>query len=381
MNKKKKSIFISIIGDEKRQSFTIPVLAILIGLIVGGIIIAITGSNPFKAYYNILQGCGLAKKPSYGGKKGMITDFMEFVNYVTPMILAALSFAVSMKAGLFNIGISGQMMAAGFISTILVGYSELNAFVARPLVVLIGFIVGALVGGLVGYLKYQFNINEVVSTIMINYIFRYIITFFINTYYVDPVSRQSVLINPSARLSLLKVRVGDYKMTIPLGFIVAILAVVIIYILMEKTKTGFEIKAVGLSRNAAKYSGINVGKNIILAMVISGGLAGLAGVTYHLGYVGSIQPNTLISTGFDSIAVSLLGNNNPFGIILSSFFISGLDAGSTYMTSSSGVEFEIAKVISGVILVFSACSSYIKLIVNRKRDEIVAANTVKEERS
>ena len=95
MNKKKKSIFISIIGDEKRQSFTIPVLAILIGLIVGGIIIAITGSNPFKAYYNILQGCGLAKKPSYGGKKGMITDFMEFVNYVTPMILAALSFAVS----------------------------------------------------------------------------------------------------------------------------------------------------------------------------------------------------------------------------------------------------------------------------------------------
>lgn len=381
MNKKKKSIFISIIGDEKRQSFTIPVLAILIGLIVGGIIIAITGSNPFKAYYNILQGCGLAKKPSYGGKKGMITDFMEFVNYVTPMILAALSFAVSMKAGLFNIGISGQMMAAGFISTILVGYSELNAFVARPLVVLIGFIVGALVGGLVGYLKYQFNINEVVSTIMINYIFRYIITFFINTYYVDPVSRQSVLINPSARLSLLKVRVGDYKMTIPLGFIVAIFAVVIIYILMEKTKTGFEIKAVGLSRNAAKYSGINVGKNIILAMVISGGLAGLAGVTYHLGYVGSIQPNTLISTGFDSIAVSLLGNNNPFGIILSSFFISGLDAGSTYMTSSSGVEFEIAKVISGVILVFSACSSYIKLIVNRKRDEIVAANTVKEERS
>lgn len=379
MKNKNKSIFIRMLVDEKKQSITIPVLAILIGLVVGGIIIAITGSNPFKAYYNILQGCGLAKKPTYGGKKGMITDFMEYVNYVTPMILAALSFAVSMKAGLFNIGISGQMMAAGFISTILIGYSDLNSFIARPLVILIGFVVGAVVGGFVGFLKYRFNINEVVSTIMINYIFRYVFTFFINTYFVDPVSRQSVIINPSARLSLLKVKAFGYKMTVPLGFIVAIVAAIIIFILIEKTITGFEIKAVGLSRSAAMYSGINVGKNIILAMVISGGLAGLAGVTYHLGYVGSIQPNTLISTGFDSIAVSLLGNNNPFAIILTSFFISGLDAGSTYMTSSSGVEFEIAKVITGIILVFSACSSYIKLLANRKREEMSKVNILGEE--
>ena len=285
------------------------------------------------------------------------------------MILASLAFAVSMKAGLFNIGISGQMMVAGFLSTVLVGYSSLSAGMALPLVILIGLISGALVGALVGLLKYHFNINEVVSTIMLNYIFRYIITFFINMYYVDPVSRQSKQINAPTRLSLQKVPVAGYKMTIPLGFVIALLAVVFVYVLMGKTKTGFEIKAVGSSRNAARYSGINVGKNMILAMTISGGLSGLAGVTYFMGYMGSIRPGVLVNTGFDSVAVALLGANNPFGIIFSSLFISGLNNGSTYMSSSSGVEPEISSVIIGIILVFSACATYIKYLVNRKEVE------------
>ena len=366
---KKTSILVKLLGNEKRQKITIPLLAILIGLVVGGIIIALTGSNPFKAFYNLLQGCGLARKPKYGGKKGMITDFMDYLDYTTPMILASLAFAVSMKAGLFNIGISGQMMVAGFLSTVLVGYSSLSAGMALPLVILIGLISGALVGALVGLLKYHFNINEVVSTIMLNYIFRYIITFFINMYYVDPVSRQSKQINAPTRLSLQKVPVAGYKMTIPLGFVIALLAVVFVYVLMEKTKTGFEIKAVGSSRNAARYSGINVGKNMILAMTISGGLSGLAGVTYFMGYMGSIRPGVLVNTGFDSVAVALLGANNPFGIIFSSLFISGLNNGSTYMSSSSGVEPEISSVIIGIILVFSACATYIKYLVNRKEVE------------
>lgn len=362
--------FLLKIFDGKRQKVLIPVFTILIGLLVGGIIIAATGSNPFKAYYNILQGCGLAAKPKYGGKKGMITDFMDFLDYATPVILAALSFAVSMKAGVFNIGISGQMMAAGFISTILVGYSSLGAGIAKPLAVLIGFLVGALTGAFVGFLKYRFNINEVVSTIMVNYTVRYVVTFFINMYYIDPVSRQSNLVTPESRLSLQKVPVGDYKMTIPLGFIVAMLAVIVVYILFEKTKTGFEMKVVGSNPTGAKYQGINVGKNLVLAMTISGGLAGLAGIANFMGYNGSIQPGVLTSCGFDSIAVALLGSCNPFGIIFSSLFISGLSNGSVYMTSSSGVEFEIASVITGVILVFSACATYIEHMVEKKKLEL-----------
>lgn len=104
-------------------------------------------------------------------------------------------------------------------------------------------------------------------------------------------------------------------MDIPLGIILALLTVVAVWFLLEKTKLGYELKAVGYSRSAAKYAGIKVGRSMVLSMTISGALAGLAGVTYYLGYVGSIQPKVLISTGFDAIAVSLLGNNNPFGIV------------------------------------------------------------------
>lgn len=167
----------------------IPLLAILCSLVVGGVIIAVTGSNPFKAYYALLQGSGLSPKSSYASYKSMLTDFMSYVNYFTPMIFAALAVAVALRAGLFNIGVSGQMLAAGFTASIIVGYSSLNAVLAKPLVVIIGLIVGGLVGGLIGFLKYRFNINEVVSSIMLNYTFQYVISFFINTFFVDPVSR------------------------------------------------------------------------------------------------------------------------------------------------------------------------------------------------
>ena len=287
----------------------IPLLAILCSLVVGGVIIAVTGSNPFKAYYALLQGSGLSPKSSYASYKSMLTDFMSYVNYFTPMIFAALAVAVALRAGLFNIGVSGQMLAAGFTASIIVGYSSLNAVLAKPLVVIIGLIVGGLVGGLIGFLKYRFNINEVVSSIMLNYTFQYVISFFINTFFVDPVSRQSKEISAASRLTLMDTMVGNLKMDIPLGIILALLTVVAVWFLLEKTKLGYELKAVGYSRSAAKYAGIKVGRSMVLSMMISGALAGLAGVTYYLGYVGSIQPKVLISTGFDAIAVSLLGNN------------------------------------------------------------------------
>lgn len=347
----------------------IPLLAILCSLIVGGIIIAITGSNPFRAYYSLLQGCGLAPKRSYAAHKNILTDFMSYVNYFTPMIFAALAVAVALRAGLFNIGVSGQMLAAGFTATIIVGYSSLNSVLAKPLVILIGIAVGGLAGALIGVLKYRFNINEVVSSIMLNYIFQYVVSFFINTYYVDPVSRQSKEVSAASRLTLMDASLGNMKMDIPLGILLALLIVWAVWFLLEKTKTGYELKAVGFSRSAAKYAGIKVGKNMVLAMTISGALAGLAGVTYYLGYVGSIQPKVLISTGFDAIAVSLLGNNNPFGIVFSTMLITLIGKGSTYMKSTAGVDAEIASVITGIILLFSACNVYIKWKMESKKRE------------
>ncbi len=351
------------------NTIKIPILAIVCSLIVGGVIIAITGKNPFRAYYSLLQGCGLAPKGSYAAYKNIFTDFMNYVNYFTPMIFAALAVAVALKAGLFNIGVSGQMLTAGFTATLIIGYSELNAVIAKPFVIIIGFVAGGLVGALIGVLKYKFNINEVVSSIMLNYIAQYVISFFINTYYVDPVSRQSTEVSKASRLTLTDVMVGNLKMDIPLGIILALITVVFVWFFLDKTKTGYELKAVGFSRSAAKYAGIKVGRSMVLAMTLSGALAGLAGVTYYLGYVGSIQPKVLVGTGFDAIAVSLLGSNNPFGIIFSTMLITLIGKGSTYMKSTAGVESEIAAVITGIILLFSACNVYIKWKLEHKKIE------------
>ena len=362
-------LILQTIGHEKRQHYMIPVFTILLSLLFGILVIALLGKNPLQAYYNLLQGSGLAPKASYAGHKGMITDFTSFLNALTPMLFAALAVLIALKAGLFNIGVSGQMLAAGFTATILIGYSDLPAVIAKPLVVLTGFVIGALAGALVGYLKHRFNINEVVSTIMFNYIFQNVISFLINTFYVDPVSRQSRNVGQAGRLTLVDVVVGDYKMDIPLGILVAVIGIAVTAFVMNKTTLGFEIKAVGNSIRAAQYAGIQVGRTRVLAMMLSGGFAGLAGVTYYLGYFASIQPKVLVSTGYDAIAVALLGNSSPIGIIFSSFLITVISKGSTYMSSTSGVQAEIASAITGIILLFSACGAYVKYKVNRWKDD------------
>lgn len=365
-----KKICVRILGNEKTQFIAIPIFSILLSLIVGMIIIAALGKYPLTAYMNLLQGSGLMPKPNYSAYQGMLSDFTSFLNMLTPMMFAALSVAVAQKAGLFNIGVSGQMLAAGFIATVTVGYSELPAVIAKPLVLLIGIVVGMLVGALVGFLKYKFNINEVVSTIMINYIVQYLTSFFINTRYIDEISRQSKAVSRASRLTLMQVPIANLKVDIPLCIILAVLIAILMKFLLDRTSLGFEIKAVGANRNAARYAGVSVGKTMIVSMMISGALAGLSGVTYYMGYLESIQPKVLTDTGFDAIAVALLGNNNPIGVIFSSFLITGVTKGSSYMSSASGIETEIASVITGLILLFSACSAFIRYEVKKWKTEL-----------
>lgn len=365
-----KKIFVKLLGNEKHQWITIPLFAILLSLIVGAVVIAALGKDPIAALGNLLQGSGILPKPRYAGGKSMMTDFFDFMNYWTPMIFAALAVAVALKAGLFNIGISGQMLAAGFVSSVVVGYSTLSAPIAKPLVLLISIVVGALVGAIIGWLKYRFNINEVVSSIMLNYIIQYIAAFLINTYFVDPVSRQSRNVSDASRLTLMNVEIGGYKYNIPLGIILAIVVAFVIRFIFNKTTFGYELKAVGSNRKAAQYAGINVGKNMVMAMLISGALSGLAGATYYLGYFCSMQPKVLAATGYDSIAVALLGNSNPIGIIFSSFLISVIGKGSTYMSSSAGLDAEIASVITSLILLFSACGVFIQYKVKKAKEKL-----------
>jgi ABC-type uncharacterized transport system permease subunit len=362
-----KQAFLALMGDEKRQKITIPLFAILLSLATGSIVLIILGKNPLTTYASFLQGSGLLPKASYAGRKSMLTDFMSLVNAWTPMLFASLSVAVAFKAGLFNIGVSGQMLLSGLVATVLVGYSPLPALLAKPLVILVGILVGAGVAALLGFLKYKWNINEVVSAIMLNYIFRYLASFVIKFFLADPVSRQSKAIHAAARLSLMDLTVGELKMDIPLGIVLALLAAALVQFLFRKMKVGFEFATVGANRRAAQYAGIDVGKTTILSMALSGALAGLAGVTYYMGYYGSIQPDVLISTGFDAIAVSLLGNSSPVGILFSSFFITVIDKGSTYMSSSIGVRQEIGSLITGLILLFAACGAFIGYLLQRAR--------------
>ncbi len=133
--------------------------------------------------------------------------------------------------------------------------------------------------------------------------------------------------------------VGGYKYDLPIGFILALIATFVVKFVMDKTVYGYDIKAVGLNRTAARYAGIRVGRGIVSSMAISGLLAGIAGVTYYLGYFASIQPKVLISTGFDAIAVCLLGNSDPVGILVASFLIEIISKGSAYMSSQAGLEF------------------------------------------
>lgn len=377
----KENWFLKLMGDDKRQKITIPILAILLSLLAGAVVYLVLGKDPITAYLSYLQGSGLLPKGNYAAKKSMLTDFMSLLNAWTPMLFASLSVAVAMRSGLFNIGVSGQMMLAGLIATVTVGYSPLPAPIAKPLVVVIAAIVGALVAALIGFLKYKWNINEVVSAIMLNYIVRYSVSFCIKRFMADPVSRQSRAVSAASRLSLMDTEIGGLKMDIPLGIILALLAVVLVKFLFDKLRLGFEFRTIGANPRAAMYAGINVGRNLVVTMALSGALAGLAGATYFLGYYGSIQPDTLISTGFDAIAVSILGNSSPVGILLSSFLITVIDKGSTYMSSTVGVRQEIGSLITGLILLFAACGAFFSYLIDRARQRAAdAANSGKEER-
>ncbi|MDR0376720.1 MAG: ABC transporter permease [Spirochaetaceae bacterium] len=346
-------------GDRTTQA-AVPLVFVFLTLITASALLLVLGKNPLAAFAAFLQGSGFMMRPSYAGGQNMFTDFLSFLGILAPMLLAALAMVVSLKAGMFNIGIAGQMLGAGFLAMVLVGYSPLPAPAARPLVILIGIAAGGGMGALVGLLKYRFNIHEVVSTIMFNYITNYVTGFYINTYFADIITRSSRVCSPAARLTITGLSLGRLRPTVPLGILIAAAAVLIIRFLLERTTAGFELKAVGMNRDAAQYAGVREGRVIVLAMGISGILAGLAGVTYYLGYYNSIVPKTLASLGYDAIAVSLLGNSSPVGAVFASVLVTIFQKGSVYMSSRVKAPPEIAQVITGFLLLFSACAAYIR---------------------
>ncbi|MBQ9411931.1 MAG: ABC transporter permease [Oscillospiraceae bacterium] len=349
--------------NERWTKLTVPLFCIVLTMLVSSVLLLVLGKNPLTAFYSFLAGNGFARKSGYGAGSGMLSDFFQFLNVMAPMLLASLAFIFAYRCGLFNIGIAGQMLLSGFVATITVGYArELSGWAAIPLAILIGLAVGAALGALVGFLKYRFNIHEVVSTIMINYIISYLTGFFINSRFVDTVSRSSRAISAQSRLTFMKVDIGGKLCNIPLGIVIALVMAFAVHFLFEKTVFGFELRSVGSNRSAARYSGISVGRQIVFSMMISGMLAGLAGVAYYMGYTNQIVPKTLAGMGYDAIATALLGNSSPLGAILASVLITVFQNGSNYMSSTLGVAKEIASVITGILLLFSACGGYFRYV-------------------
>ncbi|MFA5584999.1 MAG: ABC transporter permease [Saccharofermentanales bacterium] len=341
----------------RRASFArllIPLASVLLTFMVLTAVFLLIGRNPLTAIYSFFQGSGLGMKSSYTSSSSMLTDFFSYLGILSPMLLGSLGVVVGLRGGLFNIGVSGQMLLSGFTATVLVGYSKLSPALAIPLVLLIGLLTGALLGAVIGWLKYRFNVHEVVSSIMFNYIVSFLTGYFIKTRYVDPIIRSSRQVAANARLNLTFNTGSGLKLVIPVGIFIAVAMAFLIRFYLERTVGGFEIRMVGFNRHGAAYAGVPIRNVMVRTMLISGALAGLAGVTYYLGYYSTMVPKDLPSLGYDAIAVALLGNLGPIGCIFSSALITVFQKGAVYMSSATGVVREIASLVTGILLLFSS---------------------------
>lgn len=330
----------------KSNAFVIAISAVVLGLIAGGILMMAIGSNPFEGFYYLFRG-GLMNMERIGNTMATAITLM----------LVGLSVAFAFKTGLFNIGAAGQMLIGGLCATLVAHY----IFLPRPfyliVIILSAFLGGALWGIIPGLLKAKFNVHEVVATIMMNWIAYWSIYYFVPAYLKGPsleTESKSIAIEQTLRSPwLTKMFDGGYM---NLGIFVAIIAVLVIKFVLDKTTLGFELKAVGSNRFCAEYSGIKVNRNVVISMMIAGGLAGLAGMTYYTGYSRNIQIGVLPSMGFDGIAVALLGASNPIGVFFSALFFGMLQSGKGFMNAMTEVPPEIADTIIATIIYFTATS-------------------------
>lgn len=331
------------------------ILAVVLGLIAGAILMFIIGDNPAEGYMYLY--------------KGALINFKRFGDTLataTPLILTGLSVGFAFKTGLFNIGTPGQMLFGGFCATV-IGLTY-GAVLPRAILLIVMIVAGAIAGALwafvPGILKAKFNVNEVVSAIMMNWICYWIVYYAIPAYFKGSTETESKSIVEAASLKtkwLTDLFSGSY---INLGIFIAVIAVIVIAFILNKTVLGYELKAVGFNKSAAEYAGMSVNRNIVVSMMIAGALSGLAGVAQYVGNASNMQIGVMPSQGFDGIAVSLLGANNPVGILISALFFGVLYSGKGFMNANTNIPPEIADTIIATIIYFAAISAAVPMIVN-----------------
>lgn len=338
----------------------IPFLAILTSVLIGGLIIKIVGGDPFVAYRGLLEG-------ALGSKKAL----SETAIWSTPYIFAGLAVALAFKGGLFNIGAEGQL-ALGAVFSALIGYAlpewlgfDLPAIIHLPLAIIFGMLMGGVWAGIVGALKAYTGGHEVINTIMMNYIALNTTSFLLNGVMKDRsptnVIARTPLIAESARIPAI-----FEGLRVHWGFVLALLVAFLIWWLLNKTTLGFEIRTVGLNPDAAQYAGINVKRTIIITMMLSGMLAGLAGSIEVTGLNYRHELGFSVGYGYDAIAIALLGKSHPLGVVLASFLFAAMRNGATRMQFLTQLPVDLISMIQALILLFVAADAIVRYIYRIK---------------
>jgi general nucleoside transport system permease protein len=339
------------------DALLVPVLALVSALVVGAIVILV--SNPEEASWSTVYDAYFAL---YDDSLGSWPAFSRTLIEATPLALAGLSVALAFRAGLFNIGGAGQVVI-GATCAAWVGFTwDLPTALHITLAVVAGFLGGAAWGFIAGFLKARTGAHEVITTIMLNYIAYYLLDYalrsdaFLRPGRADPISKP---VAESARLP--EVTFGE--LTVHLGLFIALGAAVVVWWLLGRSTVGFRLRAVGANPAAARYAGMGVGATYVLAMVLAGGLAGLAGASNILGQSSfSLTSRYSAEVGFDGIAVALLGRANPVGVVGAALLFGIFRAGAGGMEAAAQTPRDNIVVIQALIIMFVAAPTLVRAI-------------------
>lgn len=316
----------------------IPVASIFLALLVGAIFIYFTGYKPIEVYQVMLKG-------AFGSKYGI----SETVVKAIPLILTGLAVSIAFRMQLWNIGAEGQLYmgawAAGYVALFM---TWLPDFLVLPTMFLFGFLGGAFWGLLPAIPRALLNVNETITTLLLNYVAILWFAFFVYGPWRDPKGFNFPLTAPFEEAAKLT-RLFDTR--VHTGIFIAIVIAIIIYFLLKKTKWGYEIRVIGHSPNAALYAGMNIKRNIILVLALSGGIAGIAGMVEAAGLTHRLQPNMSPGYGYTAIIIAWLSRLNPFAIVIVSFLFGGLLVGG-YSIQSIGLPLATSHMLQGLILFF-----------------------------
>lgn len=321
----------------KKQKVLDIILIILITIVVGTILIMLSEANPLKAYTMFFNGI-------FGNLNGYAEVFVK----ATPLIFTGLGCAVAFKTGFFNIGAEGQFyMGALAAATVTLGLDNIPGGIRIIIAIIFGFLCGGLWALIAAVFKAKLGISEIIVTIMLNYISINIVGIAVRSFLMDPAGSvaQSAKIDASAQLPQL---LSGTRLHV--GFLIALIAVFAIWLIMDKTTIGYEMKIVGYNKRAAKCNGISVIKNIIISAFLSGGLAGIAGVVEVLAIQKKLLEGISSDSGYTAILVALLASNNPIGVFFAAVGFAAMQVGTNSMQRQLGVPSAIVNILIGLVV-------------------------------